>query len=360
MATDRRSVPQSSRRALLEAAETQRRLCRNGGSPTYVALIDELSSQLIRGVGPGQDILMSFDGDPTRSALILRLLAAVNRVVQEDPRAELRRWYPTLGGAVCPARAVEAFRRELEAHGDQIRANTSHSVQTNEVGRSAPLSAAMHYVARVTGLPFQLRELGASAGVNLFFDRYCVECADTGWGDPASQVRLTGNFETGSPPPPPALLEIADRAGCDLSPLDASCPDTLRLLSSFIWPEQTLRLKLLRGALSLTDSGVVERADVIEWLTRALASHRSGHTMVIFHSVVTTYFTDEQLAAMSSIMEPALDSATAGRPVAWISLEPDEEFTGLELSVAIGPYHERKVLATCTPHGRRVRWLGPR
>lgn len=244
MVSNRRGVlSQMSRRdALIAAADTQKRICRDAGSPTYVALIDELSHQLLRDVGCGSDVLMSDHHEPGRSALFLRLLAAVNRVIQENPDAELRLCYPTLGGTVSLARAVEAFRHELETNGEQILAEMRHAVQTNEVGRSAPISAAMNHVAGVTGLPLQLREPGASAGLNLFFDRYYVEYGNSGWGDPASPVRLTNYFET--EPPRSTNLEIADRVGCDSSPLDAARPSTLRLLSSFIWPEQTSRLEL--------------------------------------------------------------------------------------------------------------------
>lgn len=72
-------------------------------------------------------------------------------------------------------------------------------VQTNEVGRAAPLSAAMNHVALATGLPLRLLEVGSSAGLNLSLDRYFVEGGTRSWGPRDSPSRLTGQFESGEP-----------------------------------------------------------------------------------------------------------------------------------------------------------------
>jgi len=111
-------------------------------------------------------------------------------------------------------------------------------VQTNEVGRSAPLSAAMNYLTVTAGLPLRLLEVGASAGLNLWMDRYFVQAGAAGWGPPDSPVQLAGHFTSGQPPA--AAMTVVDRRGCDLNPLH---PVRSRLLlESFIWPEHVGRL----------------------------------------------------------------------------------------------------------------------
>ena len=76
-------------------------------------------------------------------------------------------------------------------------------VQTNEVGRSAPLSAAMNYLTVTAGLPLRLLEVGASAGLNLWMDRYFVQAGAAGWGPPDSRCGWQGISHRDSRPRPP-------------------------------------------------------------------------------------------------------------------------------------------------------------
>ena len=55
----------------------------------------------------------------------------------------------------------------------------TRTTQTNEVGRCLALVPALAEVARATGGPLSLLEVGCSAGLNLRFDRYRL-----GYGDP--------------------------------------------------------------------------------------------------------------------------------------------------------------------------------
>lgn len=75
-------------------------------------------------------------------------------------------------------------------------------VQTNEVGRCAALLFGFLTVAGKDPPPLRLLEIGASAGLNLRWDRYRYEANGFAWGPADSQVRveLELNGE------PPALL----------------------------------------------------------------------------------------------------------------------------------------------------------
>ena len=68
----------------------------------------------------------------------------------------------------------------------------------------------------------------------------------------AAAVELVGSLLTpdlAGPLPPVSALNIIDRAGVDLNPLDPN-KDKLRLLA-YLWPDQPERLALTRAALAL-------------------------------------------------------------------------------------------------------------
>src|SRR5205085_2794304 len=105
----------------------------------------------------------------------------------------------------------------------------ARSTQTNEVGRLATLVPAF---AAVASGPIALIEAGASAGLNLFPDRYSYS-----WGDGTigSGPLLTASAR-GPVPLPVAVPTVAWRVGVDLHPLDVADDDAMRWLSFLVWP----------------------------------------------------------------------------------------------------------------------------
>src|SRR4029077_9542595 len=89
-----------------------------------------------------------------------------------DPLAE---YYASMGGSRAPDRALDAaFRAFTLAHRDAvIDLMRTRLVQTNEVRRSVCLLPAFATISDASGgAPLALFEIGASAGLNLLFDRY--------------------------------------------------------------------------------------------------------------------------------------------------------------------------------------------
>jgi hypothetical protein len=121
-------------------------------------------------------VLRGHEDDPGPSVLALRLMGAVHRLVLRGDAPRLAVHYPSAGGR--PGDAWPPFAGILREHCDELRALVEHPVQTNEPGRCAALLGGFLEVARTTGLPLRLLEVGASAGLNLRFDRYRDELGD--------------------------------------------------------------------------------------------------------------------------------------------------------------------------------------
>jgi len=213
--------------SLAERLREQAGGCRLGGSPLYALLLERSAADLDAG-RPVRTVLEGRDVEPAGSAVALRLMAAVHRLVLTGGAPGLARWFPSVGGRFEPgrddARAWRAFRDALASNAGRLQRDVLRPCQTNEVGRSAALLGGFLRVAAHTGLALRLLELGSSAGLNLRWDRYRYLGRTGSWGDPSSPVRLRGAFGRAAPPlsPPVEEVRVAERAGCDLHPLDPS------------------------------------------------------------------------------------------------------------------------------------------
>ena len=121
-----------------------------------------------------------------------------------------------------------------------------------------PLLAAFAWLSARFEMPLRLREVGASAGLNLRFDRYRYDGGNWQWGDARSSLALRNRIVAGTPENIDAPIIVDDRIGCDLNPLDATKDEDRLRLTSFVWPDQTGRLERLRNALAIARDFPVE------------------------------------------------------------------------------------------------------
>jgi hypothetical protein len=344
----------SGREVVAEHVRWQAGWCERLGSPLYAELLGRAAEDIEAG-GPAWAVLEGQEADPKGSstALALRLMGSVHRLVLEGGAPDLARHYPSTGGT--PGDVWPAFRAVLDEYRDALHGLVKRPVQTNEVGRSASLLGGFLTVARETRLPLRILEIGASAGLNLRWDRYRYESNGWSWGDSTSTVRFTDVFEEATPE---ALdCEVAERAGCDLAPVDPTSEEGRLTLLSYVWPDQTERLERLRGALEVarTVPATVERADAAAWLEERLAEPLSGVATVVFHSIVFFYLDDKAQARVRRLLEEAGEGATADAPVAWLFLEMESE--RFDVRLRLWPEGEERLLAASTAHGPPVRWL---
>jgi hypothetical protein len=314
--------------------------CSGMGSPFYADLLERMAA------------------DVTARGPVGRFLADQLRLVLAGQAPELAARFPSVGGDGDAAASWPALLAALEAHTDAIRDALTRPPQTNEVGRSAALVGGFLVVARDTGLPLRVLEVGSSAGLNLRFDRYWYESDGAGYGEPASPVRFTGLWEDGHPPFETAVT-IAERRGCDRDPIDAGAEDGRLTLLSYVWPGQTERFTMLRAALDVArDVPVaIDRADIPDWLGRQLDEPAPDRATVVFHSIVWQYLTDDERTTAEAVLATSGNRATADAPLAWLRLEPSPDLTHTELRVTTWPGGEDRLLARGHYHLGPVQWV---
>jgi hypothetical protein len=339
---------------------TQAQHCAKLGSPFYAGLLERASEDAAKG-GPAREILQGHETDPPNSMLALRLMGAVHRRVLEGRLPELEPFYLFSGGSndrqarKSPTAAVEeawlAFRAALVEDAEALRPLIDRPVQTNEVGRCAALLPGFFMVAERTGMPLHLLEVGASAGLNLRWDRYRYEAGGFSWGNASSQVRIHYRFRGALRP---TEVAVAERRGCDRAPLDPVSEEGRLALLSFVWPDQVDRLERLRAALGVASEMpvTVEHASAVEWVRDRLARPRPGVASVLFHSIVIQYLEADEREELLALIRLAGDTATAEAPLAWLRMEPAGDRA--EVRVTSWPGGEEALLATAGYHGDPV------
>lgn len=351
MADDRTDLPR-----VLDVVAFQATSCGTSGSPLYERILEGVVEDLRAG-GVTVELLTGGSDDPLGSALTLRFLGAVHRIVLDGRAPELAAHYPSVGGhsATDPA---PAFLLTVRRHLDEVRRRTEDGVQTNEVGRAAVLVGGYAAVARRTQLPLRVLEVGASAGLNLRWDHFAYDTGRTVAGDPDSPVRFSGVWE-GEPPELPPTFAVAERAGCDRNPIDATTPSGRLTLMSYVWPDQVERFQRLEAAIEVARRvpATVDRADAVDWLTARLAQATLGEVTVVVHSIVLQYLSREHRGRFRSAITAAGERATGGAPLAWLRMEPGGERA--ELLLTTWPHGDERVLATAGYHGRPVWWGDP-
>ena len=350
----------TQRQAIAAAFARQARLCAATAAPVCSELLRRCTDDILRN-GPIGALVADFAGDPAKGALPLRLLGALHAQALRGDAPQLAAHLPSTGGTPRWPAAFDAFVAAATQHADEVRRWLEHPPQTNEVGRSAAFAAGYLSIAAAAGaaspLPLHLRELGASAGLNLRWDRYALHLGGRSLGDAGSPVQLRPRWL--GPPPPAAQLAVSSRRGCDLRPVDVRDAMARARLPAYVWADHADRAATMRAALELArgDDLVVEAADAADWLEQVLAEPPPAGATVVQHSSLWSYLD----AATQRRIERLLDSAGARRTAAaslhWLRWEDPPGTDHHELRVRSWPGGRERLLASGQPHGRSIEWL---
>jgi hypothetical protein len=243
----------------------------------------------------------------------------------------------------------------LEDTGAVRRTVMERATQTNEVGRLATITPLL---ATVPG-PVALLEVGASAGLCLYPDRY-----DYAWPPLGSLAGSGGpvlRADVDGPVPLPRVHpEIAWRGGIDLNPLDVDDRDAMDWLTTLVWPEQDERRERLVAAISVAraDPPGLVRGDALSMLPALLEQATSHGTVVVLHSAVVAYFDDAERAGFAATMRELVASGQ----VRWISNEAPGVVPGITTPEPAPSSRfvlalDGEPVAWTHGHGSSMRWL---
>ncbi|KNC17293.1 hypothetical protein AC792_14525 [Arthrobacter sp. RIT-PI-e] len=331
------------------------------GTSTTAARFRRFAEIEVRGVSPlYEQWCLGISTDPELLTLLDHL---------PSPRRQPNLLLGAARLAGVPLEDYRSFRRFVLQHWETIRRTLeTRTTQTNEAGRCAVLLPLLTQIGAAEGRPLALIEVGASAGLCLYPDRYAYRYSPgphlapaSGSPMPALDCRVSGPA-----PLPSALPEIVWRAGVDLSPLRADVPDDVRWLEALVWPGQEHRTERLRAALGVVrrEPPLLVEGDLNEEIAPLVARAPQDAVVVVFHTAVLAYLDAAGRARFASTMTGL--TGQRERPVHWISNEGAGTLTGVAGALGKSPgerdgsfvlRHDGRTVARTGPHGQYLDWL---
>lgn len=325
-------------------------------SPTYAALTAGVA-------GDGELLALAArrqQGQPAPNMLF----GAVQYLLLRGVEHPLAAHYPILSGPEPPPdEAFPLFRafclEHRKAVGELI---ATRRTQTQVVRRCTCLLPAFGLVHREARAPLALIDVGASAGLNLNFDRYAYRYLRSGseclrWGRDAARVELEADLRgPGTLPAPPPEIPVASRDGIDLSPIDLADPDELLWLRALIWPEHVERhAQLVDAAAELKQSPIgLHRGDASRDLSHLLERVPAEVALVVYSTIAMYQVPREGRRRLTE----ALEARSRERPVWRVALEGVHP-PSLTLTRYRGGSGETELLARASPHGWWIEWRNP-
>jgi hypothetical protein len=344
--------------AVIDHFVEQAQFCQAYGSPFMARLLEALARDIEAG-GPTAALVAGWPRSPRADALSLRVAGALHAAALSGRDPALAAAYPARQPAWDMAHVWPLARDFLARERDWVTGFLDSAPQTNETRRTIALLAGFLFLAQ-QDRDLELLEIGASAGMNLYWDRFAYETASWRWGD--GDVRISTAW-SGPPPPLDAVPRIRSRAACDLNPVEIRDPAERLRLRAYVWADQAERLARFdaAAAVAIANDVRVERADAAEWLEERLPRRSRDALTVVYHSVFYQYPRHETRQRIARAIERAGEDSA---PLAWLRLEPEAVLGGPRdsvrflVDVVTWPGSERRTLAVTDGHVNFVDALG--
>ena len=341
----------------------QAEACTQLDSPLTAGLCEYMAKDLAA-KGPVYDLLHDWPGNPLADVVALRLTGALHGAALSGRDAALANAYAdATRGHVDMEVLWPIAHAFLAREKDWVRDYLKFAPQTNEARRSILLLTGFLYLAEQFDMDIHMLELGASAGLNMNWDKFRYELADWQWGPP-SPVTLSTPW-TGPPPPVDAPLRIVSRAACDINPLNLDDEIERTRLRSYCWTDVPGRMARLDGAIEIARAEGIkpDTASAADWLETQLAARPDRGLTVVYHSIFLQYPPEEERKRIYQIMRTYGAAASAHAPLGWVRFEPevllDRKLNILEPALDIvswpgGGGEQHRILAKSNGHVTKV------
>ena len=330
-----------------------------GASPLYFQLAQEVAKD--------EEILELASNTLRSQPPPNMLFGAVHFLLLRGITHPLSNFYSSLSDSPAPAAdAYPHFRNFCLAHRNEIKELlATRLVQTNEVSRCSSLLPAFAVVERLSdGHHWFMVDIGASAGLNLNWDRYSYDFGRSRWGPVESGLDLVCEVRRGNAVPLPSpALRIDSRVGIDINPLDLGEADDRLWLRALIWPEQRERAVRLSKAIEIFQRNPVKlvRGEALEVLPNLLNNAPPGLAICLFSSFTLNQISVEVRDLLAAFLR---EFSHDGRKVFFLTLGGAtlSGEAGQEIELWLNVFERGSIrkhrLALCAPHGGWVDWLG--
>jgi hypothetical protein len=207
--------------------------------------------------------------------------------------------------------------------------------------------------------PLALVEIGASAGANLYWDRYQDDYGENGaYGDPDFPVGIESVLRGGRDPPllgsfPP----VASRIDIDLNPLDATDPDDTRWLRALVLLDQHERHERLTSAISLLEGDPPDLLadDALDVLPGVLGDLPEGATPCVYSTLTTYQLGEDGLVELEELLAELSEKCPIHRLSTDLSAELD--YPVYRHVILDDGVLEETRLAEHEAYGKWIRWI---
>ncbi len=324
---------------------------RDMGSPFVAAVLAAGERQLARAPRTAARIA-GWPRDAAADAVAMRFNAALHALARAGHDPALSALYATREGDFD--RVIGATLASADAW---IADWMGTPPQTNEVGRTAAIMAALMALRERFDMPVELRELGASAGLNLNLHHYAYDLGGCTAGNAGSPVKVAPAWH--GPAPVVRPITVASTRGVDLNPLDVHDAAACERLMAFVWADEPDRAERLAAALRIARAHppVLDTGDIAAWLPVMLdAPQPAGVCRTIVHSMSLQYLDGAARAGVEQAFARAGARADADRPLARVGFEWTEARDAVHLNLTTWPDGRTRHLATCHAYGAWIDW----
>jgi hypothetical protein len=326
-----------------------------GHSPLYHDLCKQIAvdEELLR--------LCSFvrEGQPVPNAF----LAAVHFFILKNKQSSLAQFYPSVTGQKTEAIPFDAFKAFVQQQQQAIVDLLQHRiVQTNVITRCNYLLPVFSNILSLENKPATIIDIGASAGLNLNFDRYEYYYNDKKvYGD--SGVKLHCQIKEGNVPIIQLFKGIVQKIGIDQHLIDLTDAEDILWLQALIWPDQTerfLRLKEALKAPGLSEIKLIKGSTIADF-KKVIEAVDPDETLIVSATHVLYQFTAKLLLEFYDL----LDAIGQNRDFYFLSAEATKavqlkygvNHTAVVLTTYKDKLKQETLIAEANGHGNWIRWI---